>query len=88
LNQRPSGYEAAPSSGSSPVVEGNSTDSKAAEQPAIEARGHSTDPTVTLSHATVERAIEAALAGWKQRGDRTSLRRALIDLLRELELGS
>jgi len=47
----------------------------------------SSEPTVTLSHEDIARALEEARAAWVQSADLEALRNALLDLLERLKGG-
>jgi hypothetical protein len=85
LNQRPSGYEAASTRGSSPIVKGKSAQSLAPGTAGTRPERSSAEAPVTLSHDPVRERLAAAIDGWSQASDRRVLRRALLDLLRDLE---
>lgn len=47
--------------------------------------GSSTEPTVTLSHEFISKGLEDVRDDWSRTGDEKAFRRALLDLLRQLE---
>jgi hypothetical protein len=85
LFEREKGFEGGDASGSPPIVEGRLAESLALGASAIDRQGPSAETAVTSSQDPVVRDLSAALGDWGRAHDRKSLRRALLDLLRDLE---
>ena len=79
------GLEPGSDAGSSQVLIGNPADSEASEAHRPSPPRLSAEPTVTLSHDDVSRALENARVAWAHSPDPAVLRKALLELLRNLE---
>ena len=78
------GLEPAEESRSSQSLAGITTESEAVEVNEPDPRGSSAEPTVTLSHDEIRRALDDARHAWARSADVVVLRRALLELLQKL----
>ncbi len=81
----PTGFEADEGVRSWQALVGKLADSEATVASSPDPSRSSAEPTVTLSHDIIEKALEEARSSWIRSGDTAALRNALLELLRRLE---
>ena len=79
------GLEPVPDGGSSQILEGKLADSEALQSSEPGPHGSSAESTVTLSHDSINKALENARAEWLRGADPDALREALLEIVRRLE---